>query len=154
MVWEDYDIYFSLAFFFSLLYHKSNTKTYLMIAKYFNYFGAFVWAEDASSKVLRGNIFQINYTNNNQKCYVFLPYSNPPKKWIKVTAIIRNPNNPEQVKEFDVTKAIKKICGPGKDFFNVNITLKQINKKWEKLTFHYKKKQTVSFNPESIINGL
>ena len=56
--------------------------------------------------------------------------------------------------EKDITEKIILLAGPGRDFFNLPITPKMINKKYLQLTFHYNRKLPISFSSKDPITGL
>jgi len=132
----------------------------MQIAKYFYLISGFIWPENAAvCKKLRGNIMQIKFNDGEKECYVFLPYSVPAKRWKKVRAIIPHPEQQDKDIQVDVTNLVMKVCGPGKDFYNIQLTPRKINRLWKTLTFEYRKSKnkeakTIVFQPDDVITGL
>ena len=135
---NEYFLYLFLVIYF---FKYSTAHTYIVIAKYLNTMSTLIWPDKGVSfKKLRGNVVQIKYHDGEKDCYLILPYSTPSKKWKKVTTVMKHPEKDEYA-SVDVTKLIMKLCGPGKDFYNIPLTPKQINRKWTTLTFHYSKRK-------------
>ena len=147
--------YFLTAFIIATFYRDSTMHTYIMLAKYFNMITNAITPDNKLlAKRLRGNILQIKYHDGEKECFALLPYNIPKRKWVRVLAVVKDQET-EQELLIDVTKIISRISGPGKDFFNVEITPGKINPKWKTLVFQYpRKRKKQIFKHDQVIKGL
>lgn len=72
----------------------------------------------------------IPYTYRNKKYKLILPFEAQSKEWTTVDGYINE-------EKFDITEDILEICGPNKNFFNLNLTLNQIIKGYDRIKVNY-----------------
>jgi hypothetical protein len=141
-------------------------KVFLDVVKYIKIFGAIIMPDKkASSELLRGSILKVVYTDEEGEKILLLPFSDQKKEWIKVTALVvhQPPNISDDSekeeklhrKKINITLEILRMAGPGKDFFNLAITPAMINRDYQQMTFHYRKKDKIrSYNADELIKDL